>query len=335
MKVLKSLRGKLFFWYFTSLISVTAFFYLAVHFYALPYSNILFFILLVVLALEGFFIIHKMTGELTKLSSKIKSITSKNLDETITGITSSDEIGELADSFNQLLTRLHKAFERERQFIADVAHELKTPLATLQGTIEVAKTKERSTGQYQRVLDELLVDANRLSGTLTTILDLAWSKSDTYESVKDTTDISIVMQELAEVAQKLAYGKNITVKTHIKDHLRIRGKKDKVFRALLNLIDNAVKYSQSGGIVTLTLKDVADQVVITVKDTGPGIAPDEITRIFDRYYRGSKTDTTAGSGLGLSIAHAIITSYGGTITAQSSVGRETTFTVIFPLEYFS
>lgn len=335
MKSIKNLRGKLFFWYLTSLISVTAFFYLAVHFYSLPNSNILFCILLLILALEGFFIIRKMTNELTTLSSKIKSITSKNLDETITGITSDDEIGELATSFNQLLDRLHKAFERERQFIADVAHELKTPLATLQGAIEVAKTKKRSTPQYEQVLDELLIDAKRLSGTLTTILDLAWSKSDTYESVQDMTDISVVMHELTEVAQKLAYGKNITIRAHIKDHLDIRGKKDKIFRALLNLIDNAVKFNKGGGSITLTLKDVDKQVVIMVKDTGSGIAQGEIAHIFDRYYRGSKTDKTVGSGLGLSIAHAIIISYGGTITAQSSVDHGTTFTVIFPLEHFS
>src|SRR3989337_1884102 len=152
MKPIKSLRGKLFFWYITSLITVTSFFYFAVHIYTLPYRNIFFTVLLIFLALEGFFIVRKMTDGLIKLSSKIKTITSKNLNEKVTGVDTEDEIGELAFSFNQLLDRLLLAFKRERQFIGDVAHELKTPLSTQRSAIEVALSKNRSPEEYKEIL---------------------------------------------------------------------------------------------------------------------------------------------------------------------------------------
>src|SRR3989338_9258407 len=173
MKPLKSLRGKLFFWYATSLITVTAFFYLAVHFYSLPYGNLIFFILLLILAIEGFFIIRKMTSGITELSSKIKTITSKNLDEKITNIGSDDEIGELAGSFNQLLDRLNEAFKRERQFIGDVAHELKTPLSIQRSGLEVTISKGRTNEEYKTAISEAIEDNNRISETLNNILDLA------------------------------------------------------------------------------------------------------------------------------------------------------------------
>lgn len=280
----------------------------------------------------GYMLAGSALRPVAEISDEMARISSENLKRRVNTPQTHDEIETLARTFNGLLDHLEEAFTRERQFIGDIAHELKTPLATLTGAIEVAKTKERTTTQYQQVLNELLVETNRLSQTLTNILDLAWSKSDTYASLKDTMNLTEIMVELTEIAQKLAYTKEISIKTHIEKNLIIRGKKDKIFRAILNIIDNAVKYSKSKGTITVMLRNEDHQAIVVVKDTGNGIEKDELAHIFDRYYRGSKTNKTMGSGLGLSIAHAVITSCGGTIEVKSSIGKGTTFTVIFPLE---
>ena len=280
----------------------------------------------------GYMLAGSAMRPVREISQEMAEISSENLKRRVKAPQTGDEIEELAHTFNGLLDRLEDGFARERQFIGDIAHELKTPLATLTGAIEVAKAKKRTTEEYQHVLDELLVDANMLSQTLTNILDLAWSKSDTYENMKDMTNLTVVMRELTEVAQKLSYGKHISVKAHIAEKVVVRGKKDKLFRAILNILDNSVKYTNVKGSITLTLRSNTHQAVISIKDNGVGIARADLAHIFDRYYRGSKTDKTLGSGLGLSISHAVIVSMGGTISVKSLSGRGTTITVIFPLQ---
>lgn len=331
MKSLKSIRNKLFFWYATSLISVTAFFYLAVHTFTLPYRNVLFLLLLAVLALEGFFIVRKMTNGITKLSFKIKSITSKNLNEKISDITSEDEIGELADSFNQLLTRLDEAFQRESQFIGDVAHELKTPLSGLKASVELTLSRERTKEEYKEALVEALADSNRISGILKNIMDLAWSQAEGSQKGESVVDLSSVVEEIKELAIKLAFDKNIIIRSSIESKVCVLGHSDKLLRAFLNIVDNAVKFTPRKGRVTLDLCKTGDKAIFRVKDSGVGISKAELHRVFERFYRGTKTDKTFGSGLGLAIVQAIIKAHRGTINVKSKTGKGTSFIISLPL----
>lgn len=331
MKAFKTFRGRLFFWYATSLVTITAFFYLAIHIFRLPYGNILFFLLLFVLALEGFFIIRKMTNALAHLSSKIKSITSKNLNEKVTGIDSEDEIGELADSFNQLLGRLDEAFKRERQFIGDVAHELKTPLAGQRASLELTLTRERSKEEYKKIVEEALIDSDKISGRLKNILDLAWSQAEGAQKGETVVNLSGVVNEIREIASKLAFDKQISVGGNTTLHILVDGRSDKLSRAFLNIVDNAVKFTPKKGTVTIDLSKKDGVAVFTVKDTGIGIPKPELPHVFDRFYRGSKTDKTFGSGLGLAIVQAIIKAHKGSIEVISKVGKGTTFTIFLPL----
>ena len=330
MKPLKSLRAKLFFWYFTSLISITAFFYFAVHIYSLPYRDVFFFLLLLILSLDGFLVVKKLTDGLLTLSSKIKSITSKNLNEKVTGLERDDEIGELASSFNGLLDRLLDAFRRERQFIGDVAHELKTPLATQRTGIEVVLSKNRTNEEYKEALTEALDDNNRITTTLKNILDLAWSEAESAKVDKEMVDLSKTATDLLEIATKLASAKNVKIYGNIDHNVNISGSSDKLFRALLNIIDNAVKYTPPGGTVKIELKKRKAEMVFKVKDTGVGITKDDLPHIFDRFYRGEKGKSVSGAGLGLAIAQGIIQAHKGRIVAQSVVGKGTDIAVLFP-----
>ncbi|KKQ43433.1 MAG: histidine kinase [Microgenomates group bacterium GW2011_GWC1_37_8] len=331
MKPFKNLRGKLFFWYITSLITVTAFFYFAVHIYSLPYRNIIFFALLIFLALEGFFIVRKMTDGLSKLSSKIKTITSKNLSEKVIDIESEDEIGELASAFNQLLDRLLQAFKRERQFIGDVAHELKTPLSTQRSGIEVALSKDRSAKELKSVLIEALSDNNRIASTLKNILDLAWSEAESEKVNKDKVKLSEVVSEIVEIATKLGKAKKVNVSGNISQDIVVLGSEDKLFRALLNITDNAIKYTPTSGSVNISLTKKNSHARFRVKDTGVGISKNDLPHIFERFYRGSRSGKVHGAGLGLAISQALISAHKGTIDVKSDVGKGTTITAYLPL----
>ena len=331
MNLLKSLRGKLFFWYITSLITVTAFFYFAVHIYSLPYRNIIFFALLIFLALEGFFIVRKMTDGLSKLSSKIKTITSKNLNEKVIDIESEDEIGELASAFNQLLDRLLQAFKRERQFIGDVAHELKTPLSTQRSSIELALSKDRSVKELKSVLAEALSDNNRIASTLKNILDLAWSEAESAKVNKGKVKLSEVVSEIVEITTKLGKAKKVNVSGNVSQDIVVLGSEDKLFRAFFNITDNAIKYTPAGGSVSISLTKKDEQARFQVKDTGVGISKKDQPHIFERFYRGSRSGKVYGSGLGLSISQAIISANKGIIEVKSNVGLGTTITAHLPL----
>lgn len=327
----RSLRGKLFFWYITSLITVTAFFYFAVHLYSLPSRNVFFLILLALLALEGFYIVRKITSGISKLSSKIETITSKNLNEKVTEIESGDEIGELAVSFNRLLDRLLEAFKRERQFIGDVAHELKTPLSTQRSTIELALSRGRSEKQLKKALIDTLSDNDRITTTLKNILDLAWSEAENAKVNREKVNLSEVVSEVVEIALKLGRTKKIHVSANIDDNITVLGSGDKLFRAFLNIVDNATKYTGVGGVVKISFMQKSGQVRFKVKDTGIGIPKKDLPHVFERFYRGSRHENVHGAGLGLAISQAIIVAHKGTIEVKSEVGQGTTTTATLPI----
>ncbi len=314
-----------------SLSILAVFFYAAVHFFMLPFSTEFFFILLFILAVAGYFIVKKLTSSLTDLSEQIKHISSRNLDKHIRGINSKDEIGELAKSFNDLLDRLNQSFKREQQFIADVAHELKTPLATLRSALEVAISRERSNDEFKKVITEAIKDTNHLTTTLKNILDLAWSETPIEKNNTERFNLSELMNELCEISQKMAVHKKINIKVQIVNDIHIIGSKEKLVRALLNIIDNAIKYTPPVGIVTLSLKKGHNNAYINIKDTGQGILEKEIPHIFDRFYRGSDTDKVFGSGLGLAITKSSINLHHGDIHVESIVGQGSVFTITLPL----
>lgn len=315
-----------------SLIILAVFFYAIVHMLGLPYSTELFFILLFLLAISGFFIIRRITQSLTNLASQIELISSSNLDSHIRDIKSKDEIGNLAQSFNNLLDRLSEAFKREEQFIADVAHELKNPLATQRSALEIALSKKRTNEEYRVALNDALTDNNHLSSTLKNVLDLAWSELPNEQKNAKNFNLSELMEDLYEIAVKMATAKNIKIKKSIEKGILISGFKDKLGRAILNIIDNAIKYTSSQGTINLKFEKVKQKIHISINDTGQGIKKDDIPHIFDRFYRGSSVEKVQGSGLGLAISKSILAVHKGKIFVKSKVGKGTQFSLTLPLD---
>ncbi|MBI5614543.1 HAMP domain-containing protein [Candidatus Gottesmanbacteria bacterium] len=290
--------------------------------------NLLFFIPALI---GGHILARKAMEPVSAISKKLAKITSDNLNERVGVLKTSDELEELAMTFNSLLDRIAQAFQRERQFIGDVAHELKTPVATLRGGIELALSKKRTNGEYTQTLSGTLIDVNRLSNTIRNILDLAWLGAENANLGEHHFDISTTVTELRDIGEKLAAQKHIAIQGDVEPNIQVVGVEDKIYRAILNVIDNAIKYTPQDKTVSISLFKKRKMAIVRVKDTGSGISEKDLGHIFDRFYRGSKTAKTVGSGLGLAIAQGIIQAHGGDINISSTLGKGTSVVISLPL----
>ncbi len=265
------------------------------------------------------------------ISEKLKKINSGNLDERVDNPKTGDEIEELSVTFNSLLDRLHGAFQRERQFIGDVAHELKTPLTAQRTNLEIALTKNKNAGKLRTAISEALTDNNELSSTLKNVLDLAWAEADISGADFDKINLTEMVDDLRDLAIRMGVKKKLHVAGTSEAGIKVLGKKDKLFGALLNIVDNAVKYTPQKGTVDLTLEKKNGYAEIKVRDSGAGISKKDLPHIFERFYRGTKTNGESGTGLGLAIAKATISAFGGKIKVKSKEKKGSEFVIFLPL----
>ena len=288
-------------------------------------------LLLIPTVFGGYFLSKKALMPISDLSEKLKYITTENLHQKVENPRSADEIEKLIKSFNLLLDRLNQAFKRERQFIGDIAHELKTPISIISGNLELTLSKNRTAKEYQKALKETAIDASRMSLTLNNVLDLAWSQADNFKINLKTFSLSKVVDDAVEIAAGLARLKQITVKSSLEKNIYISGHPDKLIRSILNIIDNAVKYSPPKTAITINLTKKDRHAYLEIKDQGKGISQKDLPHIFDRFYRAEEVKNIQGSGLGLAIAKGIITAHQGHLSVESSSNRGTKVSIIIPL----
>lgn len=288
---------------------------------------LIYFGLLVPTVVGGWFLARGVMSPLAQTSAKLKKISSSNLGERVEVPMTGDEVQELNETFNNLLDRLSEAFNRERQFIGDVAHELKTPLAIMKTGVEISLTKDRSKDEYKKVLADNLRDIDRLANTLKNVLDLAWTEADHTVLQQESFDLSDLIGELKDMASQMGH----MVNGKVEKNIFVFGKREKVFRALFNILDNAIKFSPKDGRINFSLVKKQRGAVIKISDNGPGISSEDLPHIFERFYRGSKTAKVLGSGLGLAIASSIINIHQGKIEVDSEIGKGTTFIINLPI----
>ncbi|MFZ3301101.1 MAG: HAMP domain-containing sensor histidine kinase, partial [Microgenomates group bacterium] len=274
---------------------------------------------------------QKIIKPISSVIQNMDDITTENLEMRLPNPKSNDEIEKLTLTFNNLLDRLHQSFKRERQFIEDIAHELKTPIATLKGGIELTLSKDRSNTEYKRTLKETLIDTDRISKLVSNLLDLAWVGMSQNTLNNKQFNLSEVTNDLAQIALKLGLQKNIVVNIDIDKNIKIYGDESKISRAILNLIDNAIKYTSCNKNVLISLKQLKRTIILTIRDEGVGISKSDLEHVFERFCRGSKTAKTLGSGLGLAIAEGIIKTHNGDIKIESKIGKGTIVKVILPI----
>lgn len=269
----------------------------------------------------GYFLARIGIQPVVSLSQKLKRIDTQNLDERIINPETGDEIEELVHAFNDLLDRLRETIKREHEFIVNVAHELKTPLAVFQSSVELALFKEESHEGYKKVLSELLWEIKKTSVMFSKILELAWSKAERLKTRGTIFDFSELIRELQDLAEKMSLAKEITISVDIASGVKLFGEKDKLAKAILNLLDNAIKFTPNHGQIHLTLQTEETHILLKVRDNGLGIAQKDLPHLFEPFYR----------GLGLAITRGIIEAHQGTIKIESEAGKGTTVSVTLPV----
>ena len=298
-----------------------------------------------------YFLTKKTLTPLQKLTSEVSQIQAQNLSTQLAVPNSKDEIAQLTSSFNEMLTRLDNAFSTQKQFSANAAHELRTPLAVLQTNLEVfEKKQEPEMVEYQQLFTMIKEQTARLSQLVGTLLDMT-----NLKSVPRTDHVSLeelvdeVFCDLDPVAEKagisIHFDDSSSQDWHTDVHTpdasalnnnirNITGSYVLLYRAVYNLVENAIKYNRPNGSVTVSVKEKNGQAMILVKDTGIGISPENQKKIFDPFFRVDKSRSRAmgGAGLGLALVDSIAKEHGGTVNVLESSEAGSTIALMLPVE---
>ncbi len=240
-----------------------------------------------------------------------------------------DEIGTLASTFNEMLTRLQTLFESQRQFLAEAAHELRTPLASMLGNVDLLVAFGDDPARRHETIAALKRTGNHVTRLLDDLLLLAQAEAGWHLASFEPVAIDDLLIETYEAVQSTAEG--VLLKIERCEPAYVRGDSDRLRQVFTNLIDNALKHSPAGSAVTLALWNEDGKVKVCIHDCGPGIPADALKRIFDPFFRAPASRRLPGAGLGLTIVRWIVQEHGGDVTIGSSTGDGTTVTLSFPL----
>ena len=240
-----------------------------------------------------------------------------------------DAVDELSGLFNGMLARITTLIHGMRNALDHVAHDLRTPMTRLRVTAEAALATNDPV-RHREALSDCLEESDRVLSMLTTLMDISEAETGTMKLTRSHVDLARLAAEVTAVYEDSAEDAGVTLTSRVPDHLVVNADRDRLRQALANLVDNAIKYTPSGGSVDVEASQDAAAVSISVRDTGAGIAEHEVPRIWDRLYRGDQSRTTRGLGLGLSLVRASVEAQGGTVSVNSQPGRGSTFTITLP-----
>lgn len=241
------------------------------------------------------------------------------------------EIEELALAFNSMLERIQALVRELKGVTNNIAHDLRTPITRIRGIAETTLTGEADLAAYREMAGAVIEESDRLVEMINTMLEIAQAESGVAKFTISPVDVRKIIQGARELFLSVAEDKGVRLEAELpSEPLSVLGDLPRLQRVMANLLDNAIKYTAAGGRVSLAARANGSRVIIEVTDTGAGIPPAEIPRIFDRFYRGDKSRSAPGSGLGLSLALAVVRAQGGDITVSSEPGRGSTFAVSLP-----
>lgn len=247
-----------------------------------------------------------------------------------------DEMARLTNTLNAMLARLEQSFASLHRFTADASHELKTPLTVVRAGIERAITHPKAPPELMEVLEEALVEVNRMAELVDALLTLARADEGRAPLHLEPVELKDVLSEVSETASILGEQAKVAVSVAVPERsVTMAVDPSRIRQLLMNLLTNAIKYTPQGGEVRIDWEQVDGNVVLSVRDTGVGIAPGDLPHIFDRFWRADQARRRSGGrpgvGLGLAISKWIVEAHGGTIAVESRPGRGTTFTVTLPI----
>ena len=298
--------------------------------------GILFFVI-VAGSCVAYFLIGHYTKPVQQLSAHMKEMSPNTLSDSIEIEGGGEEIQELVKSFNQMTEQLDEAFAMQRRFSASAAHELRTPIAVLRTRLDVFKKKKREQREYDELVDTMETYIDRLSSIITDLLEFAeTSELGETEDVSLDSVVKTVVDDLESVAQNNMINMQIDIQPKAQSEAQtfiVKGNTNLLYRALYNLIENAIRYNNEEGSVNITLETRGQECVIIIADTGVGIAPEQRELVFEPFYRVNKSRSRefGGAGIGLSLVKTILKRHGASITVSENNPQGSVFTIRVPL----
>ncbi|MFM8770506.1 MAG: ATP-binding protein [Candidatus Kapaibacterium sp.] len=292
--------------------------------YALPAA-------LVLSGILGWFIARRSLKPVDDITRSARTITASNLELRLPRSQNNDEIGRLIDTLNEMIARLEQSFAQIRQFTSDASHELKTPLAILMGELGVALRRPMSSEEYQATLASCLEEVERLTNVVQGLLELSRAETGQVTIERKPVGLSVLVGDICDDVLLMAESKHVGLTTDIASDVVVEGDRVRLHQAILNIIENAVKYTPEGGSVRVELLEIDGSARLLVSDTGIGIAEEDLPHIYDRFYRVDKarSQDIQGTGLGLAIVKWILDEHRATIDVVSGEGAGTTFKITF------
>lgn len=289
-------------------------------------------VIISLLFFAGRFLAGKTLKPVEEIRKQVDSIYGKNLSSRIVTQNSEDELGQLAKTFNQMLDRVENTFEKQRQFIADASHELKTPVAILRSQLEKMAMQDNLDRETQKKIITDIEELANISRIISSLLLLSTPENKIIGTDSGVVSLNELFSALKEDVNILAEAKQQIVQITVQENLSLAGDKTKLYQLFLNLADNAIKYTPEKGSLKIDVSKSSNQIVITFEDSGIGIPSEHLPFVFERFYRVDKSRSrkTGGHGLGLAVCKAIVEAHKGNISIQSTEEIGTLVTVVIP-----
>lgn len=279
--------------------------------------------------LGGYWIAGKALKPVKDISKAATEISSgSDLKKRIELGQGNDEIHQLANTFNDMFTRLEQSFNTERQFTSDVSHELRTPMSVIMAQCQLALEEPGSTEDYIEALEVIKRQGGKMSAMIDDMLTFARLEQKRHYALEENIDLSEIVQTICE-DMALLKTNGIELSCQAEDYIKINGNSQLLSRMLVNLISNAYRYGRENGYIHVELKEDHDSILLLVEDNGIGIEPSKQDKIFNRFYQVDASRTTTGTGLGLSMVASIAKFHGGEVQVKSQLGEGSIFTVKF------
>jgi signal transduction histidine kinase len=293
------------------------------------FAGILIPIILIGIA-GGSFLAFRALRPIRDLIHTVRCIDDGKMDARVPSSQTGDELEELVQLFNQMLSRIEALITGMREALDNVAHDLRTPMTRLRGVIETALQSEGGEECLREALMDSAEESERILTALDTLMDISEAEKGIMNLKRGESDIVLLIKEVVELYQYVAEDKGVTVITSLPDKLHCWMDSNRIRQVLANLLDNAIKFTPAGGRIDVDASPADAGVMIRVKDTGIGIPAEDLPKIFDRLFRGEKSRSHRGLGLGLSMVQAVVRAHQGRIEVESSSGRGSIFSVFLP-----
>ncbi len=283
------------------------------------YTIIAIFLISVMLALTmGWFISRTLLARIDKINITTQAITAGDLSQRVPGSDKNDEFDQLSNHLNNMLSRIELLLTGMRQVTDNIAHDLRKPLSRLRNRLEITLLEKREPHEYQQVLSETIEDADELIITFNALLEIAQTEAKSFRGEWKTVDLSKLLKQLGELYQELAESKGVSLIIAVQDELAVTGNRHLLAQAVSNLLDNAIKYTDTDGQIILNANLQHQRVMINISDNGVGIPADKYGLVLERFFRLDSARSTSGNGLGLSLVKAVMNLHGANLEFEDN-----------------